>query len=386
MRLKQVLAVLSAALVVSLLAMPTQAQKEDLEKHNPYVQAMPMAHNLEEFLGNSDRPILILLPPEALPTDLGAGGFVAVGSFFSGGGFYWTPLTGVVDIGGRAAVSISEDGRTIVGDALDAKGQKNAAIWLKDKEWRVLGSFSAQAQPCDTLLSSAYDVNDNGRVVVGLGWDGCDGHAFRWQEVTGVVDFGTLVPDRSSRANGVSGDGLVVVGWNEAPTGFRMGAKWVGSIEEILFGPHGVVGEARAANSDGSIIIGQGCNPADTTVSSAWVWKAETGFQCYPVKREQPSGTFYQTLMLALSEDGRVIGGASSFGLDSDAVLWLDGQPHFLKDYLRDNGIDDAFRSWVNTGFITAVSPDGRVIAGYGAGPETFQGYIVTLPPLGPHP
>jgi hypothetical protein len=87
-------------------------------------------------------------------------------------------------------------------------------------------------------------------------------------------------------------------------------------------------------------------------------------------------------MMLATSEDGRVIGGASSFGLDSEAVLWLDGEPQFIRAYLRANGVTDAFAGWVNTGFITGVSRDGRTIVGQGAGPFNFQGYVIVLPPL----
>ena len=38
---------------------------------------------------------------------------------------------------------------------------------------------------------------------------------------------------------------------------------------------------------------------------------------------------------LSLSDDGRVIGGAQTFGLDSAAVLWIDREPFYLRDYLR---------------------------------------------------
>ena len=91
-------------------------------------------------------------------------------------------------------------------------------------------------------------------------------------------------------------------------------------------------------------------------------------------------------IALATSEDGRVIGGAHSFGLESEAVIWIDREPAYLKDYLRANGVPDAFEGWVNTGFITGISRDGRMVVGYGAGPTNFQGYIVMLPKLGAVP
>jgi hypothetical protein len=85
-------------------------------------------------------------------------------------------------------------------------------------------------------------------------------------------------------------------------------------------------------------------------------------------------------MMLSTSDDGRVIGGAYSFGLESESLIWIDGQGFFLRDYLETRGYPDAFRRWVNTGFVTGVSPDGRTLVGYGAGPTTFQGFLVILP------
>jgi hypothetical protein len=89
---------------------------------------------------------------------------------------------------------------------------------------------------------------------------------------------------------------------------------------------------------------------------------------------------------LATSEDGRVIGGAHSFGLESESVIWIDRAPRYLKSYLRDHGVPNAFEGWVNTGFVTGMTRDGRVLVGYGAGPRDFTGFMVILPPLGERP
>ena len=334
-----------------------------------------------------DEPLLIQLPASAIPTDVSGSGFTVVGSILGGGsdpqfgnqGFYWMQTTGVVPIGGTQAAAISRDGRTIAGRALDAQGQENAAIWLGGTDWQVLGSFSPDAQSCDRLLSGTFGLNDDGKVIVGLGWDGCRlAHGFRWEERSGMVDLGSTVPGRSSRANDVSGDGRVIVGWQDDEFGFRQGAVWREGVQEIVIGPFGAVGEAAASNSDGSLIVGQNCDPINL---SAWSWRPETGVVCHLVEESTDPRPFI-TMMLATSEDGRVIGGARSFGPESRAVLWLDGEPQYLEDYLRANGVSDAFENWINTGFITGVSRDGRVIVGQGAGPLNFQGYIVILPPM----
>jgi probable HAF family extracellular repeat protein len=327
------------------------------------------------------QPLLIELPLNFLATDVGANGFVVIGSIYNGGAFHWMPTSGVTPIGGYQGVAVSRDGKTIIGVAKDQHGIENAAIWTGGTNWRLLGSFTPDAQPCDALLSSAFGASDDGSVIVGLGWNSCNfARAFRWEQQTGMIDLGSTVAGRSSRANNVSGDGRIVIGWQEDPTGVRRGAKWVNGVQEIIQGPNGAVGEAFGSNRDGSIIVGTICDYTDTVISSAWKW-TPMGIECFPVKRpsnlpDKP----YRPIMFATSENGRVIGGSFSFGLDSESLVWLDGQVNFLKDYLRKNGVPDAFEGWVNTGFVLNVSRDGRILVGYGAGPRAFQGFMVVLP------
>jgi probable HAF family extracellular repeat protein len=335
-----------------------------------------------EAAAPSGTAFLIELPPEALATAQGANGFVVGGTFLNGGAFHWMPTAGVTDIGGVQSVAVSADGKTIVGRALDTGGFEEAAIWTGGKTWRLLGSVGAQ-RPCDQLVSGAFGASDSGRVVVGLAWDGCSyARAFRWEESTGMVDLGSL-SGRSTRANGTSADGRVVVGWEQDATGFRKGAKWVDGREELIPGPSGFVGEAFDANRDGSLIVGAGCDPASVTGPAAWTWTSSAGLKCFPVALPAWVPAFaYQVYMQHTSEDGRVIGGAVSFGLDAEAVAWFDGEPVFVRDYLRAHGVPEAFQGWINSGFVTGVSVDGRTLVGYGAGPRTFQGWMVLLPEL----
>jgi probable HAF family extracellular repeat protein len=328
-----------------------------------------------------DRVFFMALPPEVLPTAIGSNAFAVAGGYYSGGGLYWMPTSGDRAIGVREALAISRDGTTIVGTALDTRGLANAAIWQDGQPWRLLGGITPSARPCDELLTTSYGTTANAAVVVGLAWDGCSyARAFRWEQSTGMVDLGSL-SGRSTRANGISGDGTVIVGWEQDATGPRLGAKWVNLKEELIAGPNGPVGEAYAANSNGSIIVGGVCSYTFPMNAAAWMWKAGSSVQCFPVEHPRPLLTRdYRAIMTDLSDDGRVIGGSFTFGLDAESVIWLDNQPYFLEDYLASHGLPDAFQGWVNTGFITGVSPDGRTLVGYGAGPTTFQGYLVILP------
>jgi probable HAF family extracellular repeat protein len=304
-----------------------------------------------------------------------------VGGLGTGGGFFWMPTSGVVYIGGTAASAQSRDGRTIVGEAADANKIRQAGIWQRAAEWRLLGSIVPNAKPCDDLLSNINDTSADGRVMVGLAWNGCNiARAFRWEESTGMVDLGSTVTNRSTRANGISGDGKVIVGWQELTTGFWQGARWINNTQSLFTGPEGLVGQAFAANADGSIVVGQVCRPGAIADQSAWIWTTRDGLECLPVPRLRPAleGAFLGRAE-ATSDDGRVIGGGHSFGLESESVLWIDRQPYYLKDYLRAHGVDNAFEGWVNTGSITDISRDGKIIVGWGAGPRNFKGYIVIL-------
>jgi hypothetical protein len=83
---------------------------------------------------------------------------------------------------------------------------------------------------------------------------------------------------------------------------------------------------------------------------------------------------------LGTSEDGRIVVGEQGVGTaDTDAIIWIDRTPHYLKDYLRENGIPDAFQGWPRTGSLPDVTPDGRILVGWGAAPGGFRGYIVIL-------
>jgi probable HAF family extracellular repeat protein len=335
--------------------------------------------------------LLIELEPRAgaLPAAVSANNVVVVGGLDGGGGFYWAPTRDVIFNGGVSSEDVSGDGRTIVGIARDAAGIAQAGIWITRTQWQLLGSFTPIAAPCEKSLSAAYGVSRNGQVIVGLAWDGCArAHAFRWQPSTGMTDLGSSVADRGSLADGVSADGRVVVGYQETATGYRQGARWLDGREELIPGADGMVGQARGTNIVGSIVVGQECRPAlGNLEQSAWMWTAQAGTKCLAApQRINVPGLGVGPLVLvqanATSDDGQVIGGGQNIGgsSDSNAIIWIGGRPAYLKDLLRANGVPNAFATWVNTGEITGMTPDGHILVGWGAAALGFRGYIVVLP------
>lgn len=334
-----------------------------------------------------DAALMLELPPLAQPYALGANGFVVGGAFYhpegKGPALHWLPTSGVTNLGGYRVSAVSRDGKTLVGAAADPTGIQHAATWT-GASWRLLGSVRPNAQPCDDLLSDALGTSGDGRVIVGLAWDGCGyARAFRFDESSGMADLGSL-GGGSTRANGVSADGRVVVGWEQGANGWRQAARWVDGKEALIPGPgpSGEMGEALGTNRDGSLIVGAHCEPG-SLVPSAWTWTPQAGVKCFPVVRPRWALDLpYKAFMYATSDDGRVIVGTLSFGFDREAVVWLDGEPFFLRDYLRDHGVPRAFDGWYNTGAALAVSADGRTLAGFGIDERGFQGYLVVLPEL----
>ena len=326
-----------------------------------------------------DQPTFLPLDVDTYASGISADGSIVVGNYSSpnsagAGGFYWTADTGTVPIGGNGVAGISADGATIVGRANDATGQENAAIWQGGTDWQLLGSFSPDSAPCDQLLSEAYAVSGEGSAIVGLGWDGCShAHGFCWDAMTGMVDLGSLVTTRGSRANAISSDGSAIVGWSDQATGFRQGARWVDGAWQWLETDYGPVGEALGVNASGSMIVGTGCGPLNEW---AWYWTAETGVTCISGTLAEPDRTF----MNDLSDDGSVIGGSvrPSFDPYTEAVLWINFEPVNLRQYLLDRGVSDA-QAWTLSS-VVAVSADGSVVAGTGIGPDLrLHSFVVVL-------
>ena len=347
------------------------------------------------------KPVFIHI--EALaPTSVGLNGFVVGGDFTEGGAFQWMPTSGVTLVGGFSGY-ISRDGRAMAGTVVDQNRIQQPGRWEGGRSWRTLGPLVPGAVPCDTSLGFAMGTSGDGRVVVGGGYYGtnpakeCDLFtAYRWEESTGYVLLPPSLAGDYTRAHAVSADGRVVVGIDAAMTGLWRGVKWVDGREEFIQGPIGFVVSAWAVNHDGTLIVGSGCTvDLPNQPPSGWSWTAAGGVKCHTAvpPRWVPwifgDSNNYNTYIRAVSDDGRVMGGDIEFDVaqgDEESVIWFDGEPVYLRDYLRDHGYPDAFAGHANTGKITGVSADGRVLVGNNGGffgAVNRWGFIVILPELG---
>jgi probable HAF family extracellular repeat protein len=315
-----------------------------------------------------NKPIFIDLGAGVTPGSVTGDGQVITATS-GGGNFRWTQAGGLSALGGNAisAVAISDDGSRISGGIVDGEGKSSAGVWLGGTSWQALGPLGATG--CDASLSSTYDVSGDGSKVVGLGWLGCQAHAFSWSEDSGMVDLGTLFASRSTRANGADYAGDVIVGWQDLTNGQRVAARWVDGVESLILGPSGQYsGEAYDVTADGSLIVGLNCGYAGT---QAWTWDASTGLHCV-------SGL---NNLFATSADGSVMGGGNGAGPSMQAMIRLGTTVSNLKTWLVGQGVSGP-GAWIGLTAVLDISADGSVLVGWGQKSQPFpavQGWVVVL-------
>lgn len=312
-------------------------------------------------------------------------GSVVVGENNSGA-FIWT-LQGVTDIGESDAIAASANGSRIIGDT--SSGGGNSAGRYEGGVWTIFGGLGRSG--CDSSLSSAYDISADGQRCVGLGWDGCSASGFLWSAAEGMFELPRL-GSSSTRANTISGDGVVIGGWDQASNGSRRAAVWyenskTGMWDEFLplegtLGNAAGYGEVSGCNGDGSILVGS-ANGSGNSNSGAFVIREGEGFELLgllpPLASPVTGGA------LDISADGEIVvgfqregfGGGQSFR----ATIWTPESGYVdLKEYLNDlgAGISEAF----TLAAAQSISDDGRVICGWGYEDAFFfqEAWVIVLP------
>jgi hypothetical protein len=205
-----------------------------------------------------------------------------------------------------------------------------------------------------TPFGEAQAVSANGEVVVGrLAVNGTD-RGFVWNLATGLT-----VINQASAANGVSGDGKVVVGESSpGPSGYVEPFYWTSSAGTQLLG--GLPGEildgftyAAGASFDGSVIVGA---TRLSSVYKAFRYTPLRGFEL--LSESMPS---VSDNAAAISGDGQVIVGYDS--TQRQAFRWTAEIGKVLLGSLGPEEYSEA----------TNVSADGSTIVGYAEGGVSFR-------------
>jgi uncharacterized membrane protein len=329
-------------------------------------------------------PEITFLPANSLAYKVSDDGRVVVGSV-GANAFRWTAeggyqvITGVHNFG--PLMSVSGDGQVMVSDAPNAQNKMNAAIWQGGSSWSLLPTTGLAS--CDAFLLNSYDTDADGSVIVGLAWfPGCAARAFRWDAVNGTVDLGTLVAGRSTRANAVSADGTLIVGWQDAANGQRRGARWVNGVQSYMpsyVAPGGasyLVGEALGVSNNGQHIVGY--NVFSAPAGPAWHFSVATGVMS--AIQNLPAFGSQDALASAVTDDGTtIVGTTGGIPIGRKAIIWINGQPQDLRTYIESKG--GSIAPYTSLGTAMDITPDGRTIVGWGAGTGNPPGaWIVHFP------
>jgi probable HAF family extracellular repeat protein len=235
--------------------------------------------------------------------------------------------------------------------------------------------------PDSYFSSSATGVSADGQVIVGYGSSvpsGTGWEAFRWTPTNGMQALGDLAGGNfDSRAWGVSADGSVIVGessssdgnqafrWTTASGMVGLGDLTNGNFSSIAYG----------VSADGSTVVGYG-SPDSSGTHEAFRWTAETGMVGLGFL---PCDTW--TIARAVSGDGSIIVGDPQISTYKCVFVWdaRHGLRELLSVLTNDYGLD--LTGW-QLGRATAITPDGKVIVGYGSNPSgQTEGWIANLTP-----
>ncbi|MCE7974077.1 MAG: PEP-CTERM sorting domain-containing protein [Leptolyngbya sp. PLA1] len=335
-------------------------------------------------------------------------------------------VPGIFGIGDLPGGGYSSSVTRLSGDGRFAVGRSTGTAGAEAVRWSLGGGLSGLGDiPGGAFSSQAYDSSFDGQVIVGTGQTAAGGDAVSravlWDGAAAPQDLGTLRGTLGwSAARGVSANGQVVVGSAENPARFEEAFRWTRErgMEGLGILPGASSSVAEGVSGDGSVVVGLSSN-------RGFRWTAETGMQLItpqanasfvraaravspdglsivgysdlstiPGGREAflstPAGTIGLGWLpyggtapfseaLGVSGDGRFVVGYSS----NIAFIWdaSHGMRRLSDALLADHGLSTS--GW-SLGRATSISADGMVISGNGLDPQGRQtGWVVVLPAPG---
>lgn len=298
--------------------------------------------------------------------------------------WYWTEEDGLTLIGGispsaggAGSAGVSDDGTRIGLTAINPSTGKTEGAFhdVKSMQTTLTGSFGFS---CDLAAVSCWGVSGDGNTMVGLGWHAqCAARGYRYTSTDGLIDLGTSVAGRPTRANGCNFDGTVIAGWQDSLSGSRQGVVWRNGVQTLITAPNGAtVGEAGAVSGDGTWVIGLGAGSGATL---GWRWSQDTGLLTLP---PTPIPALPRAFPTGISEDGSriVLFYRTQFppATGGEGYLWIDGTLHSLETLAAEQGVK--IPSGVRMALPLGMSSDGYTIVGTARTPSGVQGFILDLP------
>jgi hypothetical protein len=223
----------------------------------------------------------------------------------------------------------------------------------------------AMAQPSATSIPfRAQGLSGDGRVVVGTTLSSSTPHALLWTRNTGTIDLGIPESFTSAKATATNWDGSVVAIVASRPGGVV--GSWIWTQADGLISvtiPGFVNMQASCVSRDGLVVAGSAVDPSTSQYVAVRWSLAEGG-------RTVPQAGNHASWIHALSPDGLKAAGNGSSGLGTWPVFWPS-------TYSWCEGLGDVPGQLAAYGY--AMTPDGSTITGgtYG-GNDPGRAYVWT--------
>lgn len=324
---------------------------------------------------------VVILPVDYLITDLSADGQVGVGNLFGpfetfryewGGSPVLLGRGTVNTIGtGAGSPDISYDGSVVSATVLDqSETLQTMGVWTQADGWTTLEDVGfADARSVDNSLTSCWSLSGDGSSVGGFFWYQRPGefgaNPSVWTPADGQVERLPISFDRSGRINGLSYDGSVRAGWEEAVGGAWQPTVWRGQTKFQLSNTD-AFSTCEAVNGDGSSVVGSSFVVAtQNRAATMWTWDGAGYVQ--QVLGQLPGTPAFNgwSIANAISDDASIVIGTNFYSLspggNADAFVWTpDGGMMEAAAYLASRGVVVA---GVDIREATSVSPDGSTLS-----------------------
>lgn len=259
-------------------------------------------------------------------------------------------------------------------------GAITVGTWSSFATWQANGQTLNLGVLPGYTTSRANAVSADGSVVIGYSGD-LDTMAFRWTSATGMLSLGVLPNHTRSLARDISSDGNTIVGlsnnYNDNQASFDFFAfRWTAGTGMVpLATPAGGDSDAYAVSANGHYVAGYIRHDIDGDGAFITEMARWTGTDTYELLGWLGnSGQAY-----AISADGSVIVGEKS-GLGGGAFVWTESLGvQLLADVLAANGI---YSTSVSLRVATGIADDNKTIVGWGVDAGVPRGWVVTLDTL----
>jgi probable HAF family extracellular repeat protein len=298
-------------------------------------------------------------------------------------GFRWKPDSGFAASPNNLSTpyDASFDGRVLLTDVRES-GDAQTAFWVEENGGNLIVLDPANL---DAKYIVGTELSSEGTVVAGyvqFSNDDLATEAFVWSSATDLVRLGYAhETDKISAAEGISGDGQVVVGTSGRDPSAEWAFRWTESEGMTDLGtlPGFTTSAATAASFDGRVIVG-GSFRAE--FGEAFRWSQEEGLVGLGV-----FPGYDLSAASAVSADGAIIVGTNtSVSALSVPFIWSaeQGMRSLQQVLIEDYGLGAQLAGW-QLYSADDLSADGRVIVGTGLSPrgesEAWRAVLVPEPP-----